>query len=145
MHRGLLRSRRIFVATLTVIVVATTTALAAQPATGRFHWQVCSSAPGGPCPVATIDFKVQKKKGHPAAITGFDYYSGFTCGDVPIGPPIKINSKGSFSFSGKSKSRKIPITVSGKFVSPKKAVGTLVIHASCQTPTPVKFTAKHAK
>lgn len=146
MHRGLSRPSCTLLAVLAVIALGGDTALAAQPATGKFHWQVCSRLGSGPCSVvASISFKVTKKKGHPAAITGFVYNAGFTCGEVPIGASIKVNGKGNFKFNGQSTSRQIPITVSGKFVSSKKAVGSLVIHASCQTSAPVNFTAKHEK
>ncbi len=140
------RSSWTFVATLAVLVLVTTAAFAAQPTAGKFHWQHCS--PGGPCPAATIDFSVKTKKGHPSKIKGFVYNNGFACGVVSVRPSIKVDSKGRFSFSGHGKNpggQRIPLTISGQFASSKKALGTLIIHASCATADPLYFTAKHVK
>lgn len=124
-----------------VLVASAGVALAAKPKQGSYHHERC--IPGGGC-IEQIDFSV--KKGPPAKIKNFVYFNGFTCGEVEVKRSIKIKRSGKFSFSGTGENpvEEFPVTIKGKFVSKKKAKGTLEIDDDCLD-SEVEFTAKYEK
>ncbi len=92
--------------------------------------------------IAKITLDVNKKKNKVTP----SYYND--CSPVPVIYKTKIKPSGKFSFSGKAKNvidDKITIELKGKFVSKKKAKGTVTYSAGGCKGKAESFVAKYQK